>query len=85
LETNKRAELTGVIQGVGFRPFVYQLAHRYDLKGFVENSSTGVTLEVEGKKHAIEAFLKAKLKKRKVHWFHRIWQYVTIVCRRWEI
>ena len=59
METNRRAELTGVIQGVGFRPFVYQLAHRYDLKGFVENSSTGVTLEVEGKKHAIEAFLKA--------------------------
>jgi len=58
LETNRRAELTGVIQGVGFRPFVYQLAHRYALKGFVENSSTGVTLEVEGKKHAVEAFLK---------------------------
>lgn len=59
MEANRRAELTGVIQGVGFRPFVYQLAHRYDLKGFVENSSLGVTLEVEGKKHAIEAFLKA--------------------------
>ena len=59
LETNRRAELTGVIQGVGFRPFVYQLAHRYELKGFVENNSTGVTLEVEGKKYAIEAFLKA--------------------------
>jgi len=58
LETNRRAELTGVIQGVGFRPFVYQLAHRYDLKGFVENNSRGVTLEVEGNRHAIEAFLK---------------------------
>ncbi len=59
LETNRRAELTGVIQGVGFRPFVYQLAYRYDLKGYVENSSRGVTLELEGKKHAIEAFMKA--------------------------
>lgn len=57
--TNRRAELTGVIQGVGFRPFVYRLAHRYDLKGFVENSSRGVTLEVEGNLHAVEAFLKA--------------------------
>ncbi len=59
METNRRAELTGVIQGVGFRPFVYQLAYRYDLKGYVENSSRGVTLELEGKKHAIEAFMKA--------------------------
>ncbi|MEA3418757.1 MAG: carbamoyltransferase HypF [Campylobacterota bacterium] len=59
LEANRKIELTGVIQGVGFRPFVYQLARRYGLRGFVQNSCTGVTLEVEGKEYAIEAFLEA--------------------------
>ena len=58
LETNRKLEITGVVQGVGFRPFVYQLAQRYDLKGFVENNSIGVTLEVEGNTHAIESFMK---------------------------
>ena len=57
MEVNRKIELSGVIQGVGFRPFVYQLAQRYELKGFVLNSSAGVTLEVEGEAQSIEAFL----------------------------
>lgn len=59
LEVNRRIELTGVIQGVGFRPFVYQLADRYALKGFVLNSSAGVSLEIEGGEPSVEAFLKS--------------------------
>src|SRR4030043_1245143 len=38
----------GVVQGVGFRPFVYSLAKSVNLKGFVMNSSKGVTIEIEG-------------------------------------
>lgn len=56
---NKRFEITGVVQGVGFRPFVYQLAHRYGLHGFIKNSTTGVIVDVEGEQREINAFLEA--------------------------
>ncbi len=48
--------LKGVVQGVGFRPFVYGLAVRLGLKGWVNNSSDGVHIEVEGEKGAVEGF-----------------------------
>ncbi len=48
-------QIRGVVQGVGFRPFVYNLARKLNLKGFVTNTSKGVTLEIEGEK--IEEFL----------------------------
>ncbi|MBI5187976.1 MAG: carbamoyltransferase HypF [Nitrospirae bacterium] len=38
----------GIVQGVGFRPFVYNLANSLNLKGFVVNSSSGVTIDIEG-------------------------------------
>jgi hydrogenase maturation protein HypF len=37
-----------VVQGVGFRPFLYRSARQYNLKGFVKNTAQGVILEVEG-------------------------------------
>lgn len=43
-----RLRVAGAVQGVGFRPFVYRLARSLELTGFVENSSEGVTIEVEG-------------------------------------
>jgi hydrogenase maturation protein HypF len=43
-----RVRVRGSVQGVGFRPFVYGLAQRYDLAGFVANDSDGVVIEVEG-------------------------------------
>ena len=49
-------ELKGVVQGVGFRPYVYSLAQRYSLQGWVKNSSAGVYLEVEGPPQVIEQF-----------------------------
>ena len=49
-------ELKGVVQGVGFRPFVYSLAKKYSLQGWVKNSSSGVYIEVEGPKKALEQF-----------------------------
>ncbi len=46
----------GVVQGVGFRPFVYGLAQKCDLLGWVKNSSAGVYVEVEGAPQAIARF-----------------------------
>jgi hydrogenase maturation protein HypF len=43
-----RARVTGTVQGVGFRPFVYRLAHDHGLAGWVLNDEHGVLLEVEG-------------------------------------
>ncbi len=43
-----RITVFGVVQGVGFRPFVYRLAHRLGVDGWVENAGTGVEIHVEG-------------------------------------
>ena len=52
----------GLVQGVGFRPFVFRLAKKHDLTGFVSNREFGVFIKVRGKKKEIELFLK-ELKK----------------------
>ena len=49
--------MRGIVQGVGFRPFVYNLAHRLGLAGYVLNSSAGVTIEIEGDGPAITRFV----------------------------
>jgi len=54
-----RVTVHGVVQGVGFRPFVYQLATRFGLTGTVRNTSQSVEIEVEGLASSIEAFLDA--------------------------
>ena len=53
----KRITVHGVVQGVGFRPFVYRLAHDYGLKGWVLNHSGGVDIEVEGPPSILDSFL----------------------------
>ncbi|MDP1714589.1 MAG: carbamoyltransferase HypF [Anaerolineales bacterium] len=55
--TAKHIHVTGVVQGVGFRPFVYGLAARLDLRGWVRNSSAGVDIEVQGQKSKVENFV----------------------------
>ena len=47
----------GVVQGVGFRPFVYRLAMEEGLAGFIGNDTDGVTIEIEGPEQRVEAFL----------------------------
>jgi len=54
-----QVRIRGIVQGVGFRPFIYGLAHRHGLTGFVLNDSQGVLLEVEGSSRALEDFLAA--------------------------
>jgi hydrogenase maturation protein HypF len=54
-----RITVTGVVQGVGFRPFVYNLARRMGLSGWVLNHSGGVDIEVEGPAPGVAAFMAA--------------------------
>src|SRR5215467_1841529 len=49
--------IRGVVQGVGFRPFVYRLATELALTGSVSNSTEGVQIEAEGSKAALDSFL----------------------------
>lgn len=56
-EQRKRILVQGIVQGVGFRPFIYRQAVRENLKGFVTNSSSGVEIEVEGDREALARFL----------------------------
>jgi hydrogenase maturation protein HypF len=49
----------GVVQGVGFRPYIHGLAQRLGLSGLVGNDTTGVFVEVEGAEQAISEFLTA--------------------------
>jgi hydrogenase maturation protein HypF len=51
--------VTGTVQGVGFRPFVYGLARRYELAGFVLNDGGGVSIEAEGEAGSLDAFAAA--------------------------
>jgi hydrogenase maturation protein HypF len=50
--------IKGLVQGVGFRPFVYRLAKKHNLKGIVLNDSEGVKIKVSGLNKSIERFLK---------------------------
>jgi hydrogenase maturation protein HypF len=48
--------VTGIVQGVGFRPFVYRLAHELELSGWVRNSPAGIEIELQGVTQALELF-----------------------------
>lgn len=52
-----RISVSGVVQGVGFRPFVYRLAREQGLTGFVANTMAGVTIEVTGHEAAVDSFV----------------------------
>jgi hydrogenase maturation protein HypF len=51
-----RMRVVGTVQGVGFRPYVYRLAHELGLAGFVRNDERGVLVEVEGDGPAVALF-----------------------------
>ncbi|MBU1241155.1 acylphosphatase, partial [Myxococcota bacterium] len=52
-----RINITGIVQGVGFRPTVYSYAINNELAGTVCNDVTGVTIEVEGSREQVSAFI----------------------------
>jgi hydrogenase maturation protein HypF len=51
-----RIHINGIVQGVGFRPFVFNLAESMGLTGWVRNSSSGVDIEIEGRPEDLEFF-----------------------------
>lgn len=56
-------EIQGVVQGVGFRPFIYALANSMSLSGYVLNNSYGVKIEVEATKEELKNFIQEIYKK----------------------
>lgn len=54
----KRILIKGIVQGVGFRPFIYRLAQKYQVKGYIINTSNGVEIEAEAVKPALDEFIK---------------------------
>lgn len=55
--TRFRVFITGNVQGVGLRPFVWKLAHAHNLSGWVRNESAGVSMEVQGTDRQLDSFL----------------------------
>lgn len=54
----RRVKIAGVVQGVGFRPYLYCLATELQLSGEVANGTDGVVLEIEGETLRVEEFLR---------------------------
>ncbi len=55
----RQIHIRGIVQGVGFRPFVFNLAQRLQLSGYVLNSSAGVVIEAEGPEAELDQFVRA--------------------------
>jgi hydrogenase maturation protein HypF len=58
MSERRQIHVEGMVQGVGFRPFIYALAAENGLAGFVSNNNTGVIIELEGEAAALDRFLK---------------------------
>jgi hydrogenase maturation protein HypF len=58
MKARYQVSIQGIVQGVGFRPFVYQQAKAQKMAGYVANTSQGVEMEVEGEAEALEEFLR---------------------------
>ena len=56
---SRHVHIKGIVQGVGFRPFIFTLANKFQLKGWVRNSSSGVDIEVSGDSDRLDAFINA--------------------------
>ncbi len=54
----REISVRGIVQGVGFRPFIYALAQRHGLAGLVRNDAEGVHIEAEGAQEELERFLR---------------------------
>ena len=55
----KKIVVTGLVQGIGFRPFVAELAEKLNITGWVRNSDGIVTCQVSGEASAVSAFTKS--------------------------
>jgi len=57
MQARKEIQVSGIVQGVGFRPYVFRLATELDLSGTISNTSTGVTIEIQGPTELIDHFV----------------------------
>ncbi|MBC8461517.1 MAG: carbamoyltransferase HypF [Deltaproteobacteria bacterium] len=57
MKSRAKILIKGIVQGVGFRPFIYNLANAHSLNGWVLNSTEGVSIEVEGEKETLATFI----------------------------
>jgi hydrogenase maturation protein HypF len=58
IQERRGISVRGIVQGVGFRPFVYALARRHGLAGLVRNDAEGVHIEAEGDAESLDHFLR---------------------------
>ncbi len=57
MEVRRQIEVSGIVQGVGFRPYIYRLATSRQLRGTIRNTSAGVTIEIQGPAESVENFV----------------------------
>jgi hydrogenase maturation protein HypF len=57
MEVRRRIEVSGIVQGVGFRPYIYRLATSRQLKGTIRNTAAGVTIEIQGPAKTVQDFI----------------------------
>ena len=62
----KEIHITGIVQGVGFRPFVYSLASKLDIRGWVKNTSSGVFIHAEGPVRNLDVFISGLAGRQKI-------------------
>lgn len=59
INSSYEIHIKGLVQGVGFRPFIYRLAQENDLKGWVENRNSGVIVKISAAREVVEKFVRA--------------------------
>ncbi len=57
MEVRRQIEVSGIVQGVGFRPYVFRLASSRRLNGIICNTSAGVTIEIQGPAETVQDFV----------------------------
>ena len=57
MEVRRQIEVSGIVQGVGFRPYVYRLATGRHLRGTIRNTPAGVTIEIQGPAETVQNFV----------------------------
>src|SRR5208337_101662 len=57
MEVRRQIDVSGIVQGVGFRPYVYRLATGRRLRGTIRNTPAGVTIEIQGPEETVQDFV----------------------------
>src|ERR1017187_10214510 len=57
MDVRRQIEVSGIVQGVGFRPYIYRLATSRHLSGTIRNTSAGVTIEIQGPAETVQDFV----------------------------